>query len=283
MECHAIAGPDRRDRIRAQLTGLMVRVGDVHHAEALARSIVDPRDQAEALAWVAAKAEDIDHAESIALSITEVDEQAAALASPALLSTPDRARRYILTALSLAEWTVSLGALAKTAPDVLREIAEDFLEGRPIAERWPSPGHRRRFASPDRLLAVKAEADGADPTPGDRTLILGPVEHEPPALRPVSRSPSVASGAQVVPREAEAGVGPVTAGDRRQRGEGPPGRRAVGQRDFETGLRRRRPRRACGGPGPGGAARTPRSGRNPRRPSPSAGTARGCPRARRPA
>src|SRR3954454_10154053 len=47
-------------------------------------------------------------------------------------------------------------------------------------------------------------------------------------LGPVSKSPFVASGVQMAPRKAEEGVGLVSAGDRRQRGEAAPGRRAAG-------------------------------------------------------
>ena len=125
-----IDDPDAQDRIRESLTAVMIRVGDPHRAETLARSIVDSDDQAKALAELTkavARAGDIDHAERLAFSIARPEEQAEALASLASVSTPDRAQRYLVTALSLAKWTVSLEALAKTSPAVLREIAADFV------------------------------------------------------------------------------------------------------------------------------------------------------------
>lgn len=68
-------------------------------------------------------------AERIAYSVADPYRQAEALAALAS-SVPDRARGHLVTALSLAEWTVCLEALAATSPDVLREIADDFLAGR---------------------------------------------------------------------------------------------------------------------------------------------------------
>lgn len=60
-------------------------------------------------------------------SARSVGHSAGALAEMAASSTPDRARRYLIRALSLAEWTVALDALAETDPAVLDEIADDFL------------------------------------------------------------------------------------------------------------------------------------------------------------
>lgn len=136
----SITDPDCQERIRAKLSSIMVQVDDLGHAEVIARSITDSHYQTEALAAVAAKAidVDIDRAESLAASISDPDERAEALTSMAITSTPDRAQRYILTALSIAEWTISLEALGKISPATLHEIADEFIsdiEGQPSVEK----------------------------------------------------------------------------------------------------------------------------------------------------
>jgi hypothetical protein len=99
---------------------------------------------------------------------------------------------------------------------------EPFDESRP---RVPlSPGDR--WSDGPRPPEHVFRLSGAPPVAADHHRTRMAPDGRAP--RPVSTSPSVASGVQT-----EEGAGPVPAGDRRQRGEASSGRRAGGRRGFE--------------------------------------------------
>jgi tetratricopeptide (TPR) repeat protein len=165
----SIASQYRRGRVLATIVGLMA-VDDLHGAEVVARSIVDPTDRTCALADLAGalatdgqieRAEQIlgslpeqdtrqrldsgepgvvatiraltgdpERAEALARSITAPDDQARGLAAVAMVLPPDQARRLVGEALQIAEdWTIPLGALAKVDREALNRIVDDLLAG----------------------------------------------------------------------------------------------------------------------------------------------------------
>lgn len=117
---------DRNTGIPALLPAVWATVGQPVRAEALARSITHPDEQARALAGVAeamARAGDLDRAEQVARSVTDPGEQAQALASVAERA---RARSCIAGALAVGHWTIPLEALALVDPAALSAFAGEL-------------------------------------------------------------------------------------------------------------------------------------------------------------
>ncbi|WP_344432888.1 hypothetical protein [Actinomadura luteofluorescens] len=101
-------------------------------AEDIARSNPLPVQRANALAWLAEGAVavgDLDRAEALALEISHTGWQAQRFVLVAESAAPGRARRLLALALRAASWSLSLKALARVEPEVVRAAVDDLWTG----------------------------------------------------------------------------------------------------------------------------------------------------------
>ena len=113
------------------MAGALAQAGQHEQAEAVARSITDPDEQAQALAAVAgalAKAGQHEQAETVARSITGPEEQVQALAAVAraLVARGDtrQARHVASTACAVGQWTTVLELVLSLEPSALRVLTD---------------------------------------------------------------------------------------------------------------------------------------------------------------
>jgi lipopolysaccharide biosynthesis regulator YciM len=135
---HAIS--IRNQSIPADLPSVWARLARIDHAEALARTITNPDDQARALGGVAtaiAQAGDPDRAEALTRTITNPDHQARALADlagvAAQASYRDRAFRLAIEAEALARTITNPDHQARALAGVATAIAQAGDPDRAIA------------------------------------------------------------------------------------------------------------------------------------------------------
>ncbi len=125
----AIAPGGHRALALARLAESIAAAGDLDRAETLARSITRSHARAQALivlVRVAAEAGDLDRAEALAQSLDQPPWQAEALAGIAEAVDSPRTRRGLAAALRAGSWTLSLPALARMAPEAVREVAAEL-------------------------------------------------------------------------------------------------------------------------------------------------------------
>jgi hypothetical protein len=122
------------------VAGAIAAAGDPGRAETVARSIIRPFEQAEALAAVAGaiaatgdteRARQLaEQAETVARSITYPPEQARALTAVAeaiaAAGDPERAGRALGAALAVESWRVPLSVLARHWPQVVLRCADEL-------------------------------------------------------------------------------------------------------------------------------------------------------------
>jgi tetratricopeptide (TPR) repeat protein len=164
---HAIS--IRNQSIPADLPSVWARLARIDHAEALARTITNPDDQARALGGVAtaiAQAGDPDRAEALARTITNPDHQARALADlagvAAQASYRDRAFRLAIEAEALARTITNPDHQARALAGVATAIAQAGDPDRAIAlaRTITNPGVRADMLTS--LAGISAQADNRD-------------------------------------------------------------------------------------------------------------------------
>ena len=284
----SIKAPDEIARAAAQ-------AGDPDHAEALARAITDPYDQAQALtelARAAAQAGDPDHAEALARAITDPYDQARALTelarAAAQAGDPDHASRLAADAEALArtitdpyDQAQALTGLARAAaqagdPDHASRLAADAEAlartiTDPRTQAWVLAelvGAAAQAGDPDCASRLAAEAEAlarAITGPSTQARVLAELARAAAQAGDPDRAEALARTIPITDPGTQAWVLAGLAW-RGGRGWRPRSRIPAGRRGRGAGPRHHRPRH------PGvGARRGGWRGRRGRRPGPRRG------------
>jgi hypothetical protein len=183
---HAISIRNRS--IPHSLPSAWARLGRLEHAEALARTITDPGDQARVLAELAAaaaRAGDLDRAEALARTLTSSYARARVLAELATVASragdSDRASLLVADAEALARTLTSPYARAQVLAELTAAVAQagDLDRAEALARTITDPGDQARVLA--ELAAAVARAGDLDRAealassvsdPGDRARVL---------------------------------------------------------------------------------------------------------------